>query len=173
MGDIVIEEMNYKAFVILLGNLFFVIAASAVTVYGVAADKVAYWIPGVIGTFVFFIIFIATALKSMKVKKLLTITRDGIIDNSSISGMGFISFEEIKEFMVVTISNKKAIAVIPKDIESFLLQFSAVKRRMVKRNLNMQLPAVLITVDSAKDMEPEDILTMLQKRLADYASLYD
>lgn len=171
MGDINIEEMNYKAFVLLLANLFSLIAASAVAVYGIIQNKTKYWLPGTIIAFVFLIGFMITALKALKVKTLLIITREGIIDNSSIGGVGFISFEEIKEFLIVTIYNKKAIAVIPKNIDSFLAHLTVVKRRIVRRNLNTNLPAVAITVDLAKDMEPEDILSLLQKRLADYSSL--
>jgi hypothetical protein len=173
MGDIIIEEMNYKAFVILLADLFLLIAAIAVAVYGFEKNKLRYLLPGIFAAVVFFIGFIGALVKAMKVKKLLTITRDGIIDSSSISGVGYISFDEIKEFMIVTIYNKKAIAVIPKNVDSFLSKLSVVKRSLVKRNLNSNLPPVAIYVDLAKDMEPEDILTLLQKRLSDYSSLYD
>lgn len=173
MGDIIIEEINYKAFVLVLVNLLLVITASIVTVIGIAQEMARYWLPGILVVFLSVIGFMATALKVMKVKKILIITRDGIIDNSTLSAIGFISFEEIKEFVIVTINNKKAIAVIPKDIESFLIQLNVVKRSLVKRNLNQNLPAVAIQVDKAKDMEPEDILTMLQKRLADFVSMYD
>lgn len=173
MGDIIIEEMNYKAFVLVVANLFLAIAAGAIILYGITHDKARYWLPGTITFFVFFIAFLATAFQAMKVKKLLTITHEGIIDNSSIGGVGFISFDEIKEFIIVTIYNKKVIAVIPKNIDSFIGHLSAVKRRMVRRNLNLNLPPVAISVDLAKDMEPEDILSLLQKRLADYSSLYE
>jgi hypothetical protein len=173
MGDIVIEEMNYKAFVILLANLFVFIAAGAIMIYGLREDKLRFWLPGLLAGCVLFITLIGSAIKALKVRKLLTITRDGIIDNSSIGGVGFISFDEIKEFMIVNIYNKRAIAVIPKNVDSFLSKLNVVKRRIVKRNLNMNLPPVTIMVDLAKDMEPEDILSLLQKRLTDYSSLYD
>jgi hypothetical protein len=173
MGEIIIEEMNYKAFIMLLANLFLLIAASVITVYGVKEAKVRYWLPGIATAFLFLILFIASVLKALKVKSLLTITRDGIIDNSSLGGVGFISFDEIKEFIIITVYNKKAIAVIPKNIDSFLSKLSVVKRRLVKRNLNSNLPPVTIHVELAKDMEPEDILTLLQKRLADYSSLFE
>lgn len=173
MGDIIIEEVNYKAFVIVLANLFLLIAAISITIYGFEKDKLSYVLPGIFTDAVFFVGFIGALVKAMKVKKLLTITHDGIIDNSSIGGVGYISFDDIKEFMIVTLYNKKAIAVIPKNVDSFLSKLSVVKRRLVKRNLNLNLPAVAIYVDLAKDMEPEDILTLLQKRLSDYSSLYD
>ena len=173
MGDIVIEEVNYKAFVMVLANLFLLIAAISVTVYGFEKDKLSYILPGIFTAIVFFIGFAGAFVKAMKVRMLLTITHDGIVDNSSISGVGYISFDDIKEFMIVTLYNKKAIAVIPKNIDNFLSKLSMVKRRLVKRNINLNLPPVAIYVNLAKDMEPEDILTLLQKRLSDYSSLYD
>lgn len=173
MGDIIIEEMNYKAFVLVLANLFLLIAAGAITVYGFRKNKTGFWLSGIaIATLLLFGLIGAIA-KAMQVKKLLTITRDGIIDDSSLGGFGYISFDEIKEFIIVTVYNKQAIAVIPKNMDSFLSKLSAVKRRVVRRNLSLNLPPVSIPVDLAKDMEPEDILTLLQKRLADYSSLYE
>ena len=172
MGDIVIEEINYKAFVQVMGSLLLLIAAVAIMVYGIRHDRAVYWVPGAMASFVLLILFSTMAYNSMKVRKLLTITHEGIIDSSSRGGIGYISFDEIKEFIIVNVYNKRAIAVIPKNVDSFLSQLSIVKRRLVKRNLNQNLPPVLIMVDLAKDIEPEDILSMLQKRLTDYSSLY-
>jgi hypothetical protein len=173
MGEIIIEEINYKAFALSLANLFLLIAASAIAVYGIREAKLRFWLPGITTAFLFLFLFTAAVLKALKEKRLLTITRDGIIDNSSIGGVGFISFDEIKEFIIITIYNKKVIAVIPKNIDSFLSKLPGVKRRLVKRNLNLNLPPVTINVNLAKDMEPEDILSLLQKRLADYSSLFE
>lgn len=173
MGEIVIEEINYKAFVMVTGSMLLLIASIAMTIFGVQKDRSAYWVPGIMASFLFVIIFTATAVKAMKVRKLITITHEGIIDSSSLGGLGFISFDDIKEFMIVNVYNKRAIAVIPKDIESLITQFSMVKRRLIKRNLNLNLPPILIMVDLAKDMEPEDILSLLNKRLLDYSSLFE
>jgi hypothetical protein len=173
VGEIVIEEINYKAFVMVTGSMLLLIASIAMTIFGIQKDRTAYWVPGIMASFLFVIIFTATAVKAMKVRKLITITHEGIIDSSSLGGLGFISFDDIREFMIVNVYNKRAIAVIPKDIESLITQFSMVKRRLIKRNLNLNLPPILIMVDLAKDMEPEDILSLLNKRLLDYSSLFE
>lgn len=173
MDEIVIEKINYKAFVIVLASLFFLIAAVAVTIYGFGQDKMRYWLPGIIALIVFLIAFISAVISSLQVKRLLTITRDGIVDNSSITGVGYVSFDEIKEFIIITIYGKKAIAIIPKNVDSFLSTLSVVKRGIAKRNINSNLPPITIPVDLAKDMEPEDILSLLKKRLLDYSSLYE
>lgn len=173
MGEIVIEEMNYKAFVIALANVFAFIASIAIAVYGFREDKMRFWLPGLIAAFTFFISSIIAISKAAQVKKLMTITRDGIIDSSTNGGIGFVSFEDIKEFIIINVYNKRAIALIPKNIDVFLSKLSATKRRQVKRNISMDLPPVTIFVDLAKDMEPEDILSLLQKRLSDYSRLYE
>lgn len=173
VGEIVIEESNYRAASLALASLFLLIASLAIYIYGVSKYKVSFWLPALIAAILFFIGFIAAITKAVKVRKLLTITVDGIIDNSTISGMGFISYDDIKEFRVVNLYRSRVIAVIPKDVDSFISKLSLVKRRQVKRNLIMKLPPVSINVDQAKDMEPEDILSLLQKRLSDYSRLYE
>jgi hypothetical protein len=173
MGEIVIEEANYKAFAIAMANLFLLLAAIAITIMGIIEHKAVFKLSGIAVALVFLIGFIKVGIKAMDVKRLLTITMDGIIDNSSIGGVGFISFDDIKEFQIVTLYNKHVIAVIPKNMDVFLSKLPAVKRRQAKRNVRLDLPPVSIMVNMAKDMEPEDILSLLKKRLSDYSQLYD
>ena len=173
MGEIVIEESNYRAASLALASLFLFIASLAIYIYGISRLKKCLWVPALIAGILFFIGFILSITKAVKVRKLLTITVDGIVDNSTISGMGFISYDDIREFRIVNLYRSRVIAVIPKDIDNYILKLSLVKRRQVKRNLIMKLPPVSINVDQAKDMEPEDILSLLQKRLSDYSRLYE
>lgn len=173
MGDIVIEEANYKAFAIGLGSLFMLIASIAVMVYGIKKNRMHLILLGILAALIFLVVLVRAVIKEAQVKNLLTITTDGIIDNSSIGAVGYISFDDIKEFQIVTLYNAKAIAVIPKNIDTFLSKLSVVKRRQVRRNIKMNLPPVSINVHMAKDMEPEDILSLLKKRLSDYSRLYE
>lgn len=173
MEEIIIEKINFKAFVILLSTLFLLIAAIAFTIYGFNEDRRSFSMLGILAIIALLIVFIAALVNARQVKSLITITRDGIIDNSSISGAGYISFDDIKEFMIITLYNRKSIAVIPKNIDSFLSKLSVVKRGIAKRNINLNLPPVTIPTHFAKDMEPEDILSLLIKRLSDYSRLYE
>lgn len=173
MGDIIIEEANYKAFIMALGELFMLIASIASTVYGILRRMAQYRITGLIFSMVFLIVFIITILKTVKTKSLLTITREGLIDNSSSSNMGYIPFRDIEAFEITKSYKNVGIGILPKDSEGFLAKLPAAKRLQVKRNIYLKLPPVIINVDLAKDMEPEDILTLLQKRLRDYNSLYE
>lgn len=173
MGDIIIEEINYKAFTIMMASFVLLIASAAVSVLGMVEKSTRYRVPGMILTFIFLIGFIGGVIKSAHPRALLTITREGIIDNSSISSMGYIPYDEILTFRVVTLYNKNAIEVVPKDISCFLSNLPAVKRSIIKKNIHLNLPPAVIYVELAKDMEPEDILTLMEKRLLDYNSLYD
>lgn len=171
MGEIVIEKINFKDYIMVLVNLLLLIATIAVALYGFEEHKARYWLPGLFFCAVFFVSFLISIFNARQVKRLITITREGIVDNSYISGRGFISFDEIKDFVIINVNYKEAIAVIPKNIDSFLLKLNMVKRSVAKRNINANLPPVIIPVNLAKDMDPEDILSLLKKRLLDYSSL--
>lgn len=173
MGEIIIEESNYRAFALVVANLFMLIAFIAISAYGLTRHRMAYWLPGFIAGGVFFIGFLIAISKAMKEKKLLTITIDGVVDETSLSGYGFISFDDIKEFRIITQYRTRFIAIILKDLNHFLNKLPPAKRRQLKRSIIMKQPPVAINVEMAKDMEPEDILSLLQKRLADYSCLYD
>jgi hypothetical protein len=173
VGEIVIEESNYRAVSLALASLFLFIASIAIYIYGTTKSRVGYWLPGLLAGILFFIGFAVFVTKAVKVRKLLTITMDGIIDSSTLGGFGFISYDDIREFQIVNLYRARVIAIIPKNMDSFITKLPLVKRRQVKRNLIMKLPPVSINVELAKDMEPEDILSLLQKRLSDYSRLYE
>lgn len=173
MEEIIIEKINYKAFVIAIGTMFLLIAAVAFMIFGFQKGRMSFWMPGMLVTAGLLIGFIAAVSNAMKVKRLLTITHEGIVDNSAMSGAGFVSFEDIKDFVIITLYHRKAIAIIPKNIDSFLSRLNMVKRGIAKRNINFNLPPFAIQTHLAKDMEAEDILSLLKKRLSDYNSLYN
>ncbi len=173
MEDIIIEETNYRAFIFALANFFLLAASIAITVYGTMQHKSDYRRWGITAIILLSIAFLAAVIRATRIKKLITITMDGIIDHSSRGGMGFIPFEDIKEFKVVDINNREAIAVIPKNMDNFISGLSMIKKGQAKKHVYLDLPPVVIFVNTAKDMEPEDILTLLQKRLLDCHSLYE
>ena len=52
MGDIVIEEANYKAFAIGLGSLFMLIASIAVMVYGIKKNRMHLILLGILAALI-------------------------------------------------------------------------------------------------------------------------
>ncbi|MFT4144448.1 MAG: STM3941 family protein [Mobilitalea sp.] len=171
MGDIIIEEMNYKAFISVFISLILLLAAGIVTGYGMTVHRLSLSVPGTLCVLVMLVFFIISLKDALKVRKLITICTHGIIDHSTGGSVGFIPYDDIKEFLIISVNDKDAIAVIPRNIDKFLSKFTLVKRRQMRRNIGLNLPPVTINVDMAKDMVPVDILTLLQKRLSDYSRL--
>jgi len=172
VGDIIIEETNHRAFVITMANFLMLAAAVAVCIYGFIYRKKPLVVIGIPVAIIFFVGFIAAIIKSLNKKIFLTITTDGIIDSSSIGGYGFIPYYDIRDFEIVHYHGVETIAVNLKNPESFIDKLPQQKRRQARRNLNLKLPAIILHTELAKDMVPQDILTLLQKRLRDYNSLY-
>lgn len=173
MEKIVIEEKQSKAVkLMLLGLLVFIISV-IVWVTGMREKRVLLWLTGFIALVISGIATLIYLGQALQKKPLLTITFDGIIDSSSGGSVGFISFQDIKEFCIVEQMGKKTIGVIPKDEKLFTDKLSPLKQRIAKENIINQTAPLTIQADKAKDMSLEDILTLLTKRLKDYRSLYD
>lgn len=172
MADIIIEETNHRAFVITMANFFMLAAAVAIAVFGFIKEKKFHIVIGIMAAAAFFIGFIAAIIKASKKKPFLTITVDGIIDCSSIGGYGFIPYKDIKNFEIVHYHGIETIAVMLKNPEGFIAGLPLPKKRQAKRNLSLNMPAIILHTELAKDMVPPDILTLLQKRLRDYNRLY-
>lgn len=172
MGDIIIEETNHRAFAMTMANFFMMIATISISIFGFISDVKFYKILGLLAAVIFFIGFIGSIIQGAKKKVLLTITVDGIIDCSSIGGYGFISYKDIKDFEIIHLHGVETIAVILKDPEGFVAKLPPPKKRQAKRNLSLKQPAIILHTELAKDMVPQDILTLLQKRLRDHKRLF-
>lgn len=174
MGDIIIEETNHRAFAMTMANFFMLTASIAICIFGFMKDSKLYLISGMLAAGIFLVGLIVAIGKVLKEKKLLIITMDGIIDCSSIGGgFGFISYRDIVEFEILQHHNVETIAIILKNRKEFVSKLAPPKWKLAKKNLNLKQPAIQIHAELAKDMVPEDILTLLQKRLRDYKRLYD
>lgn len=173
MGDIIIEETNHRAFAMSLANFFMLVASLAICIYGIMKGNKLYMIGGLLAAVVFCVGFVIAIMQALKEKKLLIITMDGINDCSSIGGFGFISYSEIKDFEIIQHYNTETIAIILKNRKEFLSKLAHPYWKLAKSNLSLKQPAIQIHTELAKDMEPEDIMTLLQKRLRDYNRLYN
>lgn len=173
MSDIIIEKTNYKALISVLTNLLLVLTFATIGTYGAIRHNKVICIPSIILAIIFFVSFLIAIVKASNEKPLLTITRDGIIDNSSHSMVGFIAYNDIEEFRITKYHNLIVIEVILKNRKEFINKLPAAKRMQIKGNALLKKPLIQIKADQAKDMEPEDIYTLLQKRLLDCSSLYD
>lgn len=173
MGDIVIEEANNRAFALSLASFFMLVASISILVFGTVRGNNRYIIVGLLAAIVFLVCFLASIMQAVKEKVLLTITLDGFIDSPTVGGLGFISYDDISNFEIVSQYNAETIAVILKDRDRFIAKLPPVKRRKIKSNLYLKQPLIIIHTELAKDMETMDIFTLLQKRLKDYQRLYE
>lgn len=172
MGEIVIEEKKSKAFQLVFAGFFMAVASAALWAVGISDQVFLYKLIGCVACVFFGIAFIAALLRAMKKKPLLTIKGDGIIESSSASSIGFISYDEIEEFRIVNIYGQKVIGILPKNNQEFVEKLPKTKQRAANMNIKMSFPPASIRVDTAKDMTIEDIYSLLQKRLKDYTSFY-
>lgn len=173
MGDIIIEETNHRAFAMTLANFFMLVASIAICIYGFIKGNKLYMIAGLLAAVVFVVGFVLSIARTLKEKKLLIISIDGINDCSSIGGgFGFISYRDIMNFEIIRHYNTETIGIILEDRKKIMSKLAHPKWKLAKTNLYLKQPAIQIHTELAKDMEPEDILTLLQKRLRDYKRLY-
>lgn len=173
MGDIVIEETNHRAFAMTLASFFMLVASLSVFAFGMLRGNKLLIVIGILAAIIFVVGFLISIMQVLKEKRLLTITVDGIIDTPSTGGYGFISYDDIMDFEIVSMLNAETISVILKNPEVFISKLQPAKRRKLKSNLYLKQPIILIHTELAKDMEPRDILTLLQKRLKDHKRLYE
>ena len=174
MGDIIIEETNHRAFAMTLANFFMLVASIAICIYGFMKGNKLYIALSLLAAVVFLVGFVVAIIQALKEKKLLIISIDGVNDCSSVGGaFGFISYKDIKEFVIIRYHKSETIGIILENRKEFMSRLAHPKWKLAKRNLYLKQPAIQIHTELAKDMEPEDILTLLQKRLRDYKRLYE
>lgn len=171
--QIVIEQRQRQAVKFLTLDILLLIISFSAWIIGKKEKLVFIWFTGFLAMIILGIAFFILLSRAMEHKPLLTITFDGIIDSSSQGSVGYIPFQDIENFIIVNIMNKKVIGIIPKDEASFIEKLSPIKQKTAKENLEQKYPPLSISVENAKDMSLEDIYTLLKKRLDDYSSLYD
>lgn len=171
MEKIIIEEKQTKAVRRFMRSFALLFLSVTLWVAGFREKFILLGFAGVIMTFIFGIRCIINLLKASQKKPLITITFDGIIDSSTKNSIGFLAYQDIEEFCIV--SEDEAIGIIPRVEEEFIRKLSPIKQQTALDNKNYEKPVFLLHVGNAKDMSLEDILSLLKKRLKDYRSLYD
>lgn len=171
MEKIIIEEKQTKAVWGFMRSFALLFLAVTLWVAGFRIRYILLGLSGIIATVVFGILCIINLLKVSQKKPLITITFDGIIDSSSKSSIGLLSYQDIEQFCIV--KEDDAIGIIPRDEDDFIKKLSPLKQQRALDNKNYEKPVFLLYVGNAKDISLEDIYTLLKKRLDDYRSLYD
>lgn len=172
MGDIVIEETNYKLFIMTMVNGILLVASIAIAIYGVIYKHPIILHCGLLVLIILLIQFIRNLNRVSTPRPILIISRDGFTDSSSAIPL-YIPFSEIKQFETINIYGTPMIGVIPKNAENFLRRLTPVRQKVARERLKIQLPPFALSLTRVKDMSLEDVYSLLDKRLADYSRLYD
>lgn len=172
MREIVIEEQKSLLMKRILVAVLMVAASVAVLILGFVDEVLVMKLVG-IAAIVYFALCLAVLIKrTLKLKPLLTITEESIIDSSAALSLGEVPFSEIERFEIINLYGQKSIGIVPMDAERFIERLSRAQKKNAKLCMERGYPPVSLRVDTAKDMTIEDIFSLLQKRLADYKSLY-
>ena len=172
MREIVIEEQKSLLMKRLGVAVLMVVASVAVLILGFVDEELVMKLVGIVATVYFSVCLLVIAKRALKLKPLLIITEESVIDSSAALSLGEISFSEIERFEIVNLYGQKAIGIVPVDAEQFIERLPKAQKKNARFCLDRGYPPVSLRVDTAKDMTIEDIFTLLQKRLADYKSLY-
>ncbi|GAA0774189.1 hypothetical protein GCM10008908_23620 [Clostridium subterminale] len=169
MNEVIVKEDKKKGIKLLILGFIMMIVSIYVLMIGLIETKPIYLIIGIISTVFFctcFIFVIKCMLNSMP---LLLIGEDGITDRSTASSVGFIAWQEIQSIYVQKSFNQRFIGISIYDLNNFMKRISPIKRIIIKINLMLNYAPLSISLDTA-DMEFNDVLSLLQKRLEEYRS---
>lgn len=173
MEDIIIEELSQRAYKIVLSGVIMLLSSLILLLFGKHESSGILIVVGVLGCMFFGISTLVALYRATKNKPLLTLTMDGIIDTSSVSGVGFISYEDIESVEIVNIFGQRVIGVTPKNKNAYVNKLPKGKQRAAKMNMKMNYPPITIRLDTAKDISIEDIYTLVVKRLNDSKHLFN
>lgn len=173
MEKIVIEAKQLRAALMSAFGLFMLLVSLMLCIFSMKEGSSFITFISFIFILFFGVFFLVLLCKQLEAKPLLTITFDGIIDNSTVNPFGYIAYQDIEKFCIISLSGKKVIGAELKDTQVFIDKLPSTKQGTARSNLNMQCPPITIRTDRAKDITTEDIYTLLKKRLDDNNSLYD
>ncbi|WP_346913363.1 STM3941 family protein [Clostridium sp.] len=167
MNEVIVKEDKKKGIKLLILGFIMMIVSIYVLIIGITEIKIIYSIIGTISTIFFGICFIFLIVSILDNNPILLIGEDGITDRSTASSVGFIAWQEIRSIYVQKSFNQKFIGISIYDLNNFMKRISPIKRIIIKINLMLNYAPLSISLDTA-DMEFNDVLSLLQKRLEEY-----
>lgn len=97
-----------------------------------------------------------------KPRAVLAIDGDGFTDGSSMFPAGFVPWGTVKELGIYEVSSQRFLGVTVWDEEDFLQSLSPLKQKLVRSNLKLGYPPILITLQ-ATSVSMEDALFGMQQ----------
>lgn len=103
--------------------------------------------------------------RALSKKDILTVTADGITDNSSALAFGFILWSDMERIYLDSVMRNTFIEVQLKNEEAYISRFHGIRKWMMLANRRMGHQAVCITLNSS-GVSPQKLLVKLQDRLS-------
>lgn len=103
--------------------------------------------------------------RALSGKNILTVTADGITDNSSALAFGFIPWSDMERIYLDSFMKNKFIEIQVKNEEAYISRFRGIRKWVVLANRRMGHQAVCITLNSS-GVSPQKLLVKLQERLS-------
>ena len=135
MEDIVIYPSRLKMSLIALGALAFVIAGIFIgTREEVTLTPLKLFLATYVGIPFFGLCFLFAAYKLLVRKPAIIISNEGLVDNASAVGAGFLRWEEIEEIFVHEYVGQRMLGIVVKDPVAVIARQSGFKKAMAKLN---------------------------------------
>jgi hypothetical protein len=174
LDTIEIPISKLKTILLFLGCLAFIITGVCFVISPekflspVARSSTAIFIGGCLGILVFGFFGVTIFKKLFENVPGLTISVDGITDNSGGLPAGFIPWSDIIAVKVIEINNQRLLNLVVKNPHEYIQrQKSALKRMIMKKNLDIYGAAIGISANALK-INFGDLKETIEKRLSDY-----
>ena len=169
MEDIIIKESTRKTATMIILGFFISLGSIYVLVGGIIEISVVLMIIGLISTTLFCFCFFYIIKTTLNKKPILVIGKDGIIEMSTASSVGFVAWEEIESLLVFRVFAQKFIGINVYDLDKLMTRISPIKQMSVKANLLFRFPPLAISLETA-DGKFNEVLSIMQKRLKEHNS---
>lgn len=103
-----------------------------------------------VATIILSLFVIANLIKIFDLREGLSISDEGIYDNSSIAALGFIPWEDVMSINVLKINNAALISVRAKNPEKYMKRTNIFTSFIIKGNLKMSGTPITISVNNLK-----------------------
>jgi len=144
-----------KKFVTLKQQIKYFIIFVLIMVSGlVIDDRIYFFIVGFIGTVFFGMCTCYIIYKFFSKSPSFQITSKGIYDNSTMTGIGQINWNEIKDVFTYVEMNNKMLAIVPHNIEVIINRQSMIKKIFIRKQKFISIPQNTLSI-SIEELEEE------------------
>ena len=170
MKEVIINENKKKVKRIIIEGIIFLIISICIFSVGMFEGNLFLTIIGGLVAVLLCIILIFTIKKVINSTPLLIIEKNGITDMSTLSSVGFISWQEIKSINVGKKYGQEYIGITVYDLSKVMKRISLGKQVAMKASLILKYPPVGITALSLNnsDIKFTKVVYIIEKRLEKY-----